>query len=600
MSTNPPEQPTSVRPLPPLPPRGGRGRTTPASAPPSFTAAAGGAPYPTSPATGGPGGPGGWGPGGPGGPGGPRGPGGPGPDGRRRGRRGIVLGVVGVLGVALAGGGALAYSAYFATGPQAAEALPASTILYVGVDLDPSGQQKLEALEMLEKFPAFDDLSDDLDISSESDLRRTFFDEAIATSGCSDLAFDDVDPWLGNRFGAAVVANDDDPNAPEAGGDAVVVLQVTDAAAASAGMEEIKECSGATSMGWAAEGGWMVVTDDAETASAVLDAAAEDPLVGDADYQRWTGAAGDAGILSMYASPAAGPVLADQLEAGGAFDPAELDGSQEAADALRTAVEDFEGAALTLRFADAGVELELAHQSQFGDAATMTDGTAGELAAGLPEGTAGVLALGLADDWYDALLDTAGGYGLSDADVDDAVEEIEGATGLDLPDDAEALLGDGIAVAVGGDVDVAGVEGADSLDDLPFGARLLGVDADEVEELVDTLLESLDAPRDERLDVAGGDDVAGVATTPGFAESLAEDGDLGGSDVFRDVVPETDDVHFLAFVDFGAGDWLEDLSHELGGQELADNTEPLAGLGLSTRVDDGDGVTRTLLRITTD
>jgi len=579
MSTHPSD---ARPPLPPLPPRGGRSAAVPtAAAPASSTTPSGSAPY------GGPNGPGDWGPA-------------PASSGRGGARRGVVLGVVGVLGVAAVGGGAFAYAAYFATGPQAAEALPASTLLYVGVDLDPSGRQKLEALEMLEKFPAFDDVSDELDLDSESDLRRTFFDEVIATSGCDDLAFDDIDSWLGDRFGAAVVANDDDPNAPEAGGDAVVILQVTDADAASAGMEEIKDCSGAAQMGWAAEGGWMVVTDDVESATAVLDAAAENPLTDDETYQRWTGASGDAGILSMYAAPAAGGVLADQLDADGAFDPAEFGGSDEAAEAVRTAVEDFEGAALTLRFADAGLELEMATQAQFGDTDLLTRGTAGDLAASLPDDTTGVVALGLADGWYDTLLDTASTFGVPDDEIDDAVAQVEDETGLSLPEDAEALLGDGAAFVAGGDLDVDAIADAESFEDLPFGVKLLGVEGDEVQDLVDSLLDASGAPSDVDPEVADGDGTAGVATTPEHAESLAEDGDLGGSDVFADVVPETDDVHSLLFVDFNAGNWLESLARDLGGDELAENAEPLAGLGLSTRIDEGDGVARTLLRITTD
>src|SRR5690349_6472483 len=75
----------------------------------------------------------------------------PRPAGRRRGVL-VVVGAVAAVGVAGASWAALSF---FSTGPQPAEALPASTIGYLSVDLDPSGGQKIEALRTLQKFPAF-------------------------------------------------------------------------------------------------------------------------------------------------------------------------------------------------------------------------------------------------------------------------------------------------------------------------------------------------------------------------------------------------------------------------------------------------------------
>ena len=38
---------------------------------------------------------------------------------------------------------------------QAAEAIPADAVFYVGIDLDPSAEQKINALRFLNHFPAF-------------------------------------------------------------------------------------------------------------------------------------------------------------------------------------------------------------------------------------------------------------------------------------------------------------------------------------------------------------------------------------------------------------------------------------------------------------
>src|SRR6478672_9786631 len=59
------------------------------------------------------------------------------------------LGLIALLGA----GGTWAYLAFTQQGPQPAEALPASTVFYLSVDLDPSGGQKVAAIETLRKFP---------------------------------------------------------------------------------------------------------------------------------------------------------------------------------------------------------------------------------------------------------------------------------------------------------------------------------------------------------------------------------------------------------------------------------------------------------------
>ena len=57
----------------------------------------------------------------------------------------------------------------------------------------------------------------------------------------------------------------------------------------------------------------MVVAETAEIAEQVTDDAAEGSLADDDDFQSWTSAAGDPGIISGYASPEAGAEIAKQL-----------------------------------------------------------------------------------------------------------------------------------------------------------------------------------------------------------------------------------------------------------------------------------------------
>ena len=110
---------------------------------------------------------------------------------------GAVVAAAGVIGA-----GAWAATSFFATGAQPAEALPASTVAYASLDLDPSGGQKIEAIQTLRKFPAF---NDELDLDTDDDLRETVFNEFFGADVCERVDYDDdIEPWLGSR--AAVAA----------------------------------------------------------------------------------------------------------------------------------------------------------------------------------------------------------------------------------------------------------------------------------------------------------------------------------------------------------------------------------------------------------
>ena len=106
----------------------------------------------------------------------------PGNDNRKR---LIALGAI-VAGGAVVAGGAWAATTFFATGAQPAEALPDSTIAYVSVDLDPSGGQKIEAIKMLRKFPAF---TDKIDLETDDDIRERMFEELTKSGECEGLDY---------------------------------------------------------------------------------------------------------------------------------------------------------------------------------------------------------------------------------------------------------------------------------------------------------------------------------------------------------------------------------------------------------------------------
>src|SRR4029079_13866076 len=76
---------------------------------------------------------------------------------------------------------------------------------------------------------------------------------------------------------------------------------------------------------------------------------------------------------------------------------------------------------------------------------------AGEVASSLPADTVAALALSFGEGWVDDLLEqvaqTEGGS------VGDLVDEVAATLGIDLPEDAEAVVGDALALAIGPDFD---------------------------------------------------------------------------------------------------------------------------------------------------
>ncbi|GAA3678852.1 hypothetical protein GCM10022237_42750 [Nocardioides ginsengisoli] len=209
-------------------------------------------------------------------------------------RRRVAAIAAGSLGiVAVVGGGAWAWQQWMGQGPQAAEVLPGDTLAYVGLDLDPPGGQKLAAYDTLRRFPS---LEKQLGIGSQDDLRRAVIDKVSDDSGC-DIGLDDIEPWAGDRAALAVV--------PQGKPEAVVVVQASDTGKAERGLDDIiAKCDG--DLGYATGDGWVVLARNEKVAQRVVADGRKRSLSDDTDFQELTGAAGDPGVITLYAAPEAG------------------------------------------------------------------------------------------------------------------------------------------------------------------------------------------------------------------------------------------------------------------------------------------------------
>ena len=535
-----------------------------------------------------------------------RGSGYPVPPGATRRNRKPLLIAGGAVALGLVGGGVWAATALLGTGAQPAEALPASTLGYASIDLDPSAAQKVEAFQMLRKFPA---IKDELGLASGDDLRKKLFDGIQAEAGCSDLGYRvDIEPWIGDR--AAVAAVDTGADLPTP----VLVLQVTDADKADAGLGKIRSCAtsaagGGDIGGWAIRDGWAVIAETDALATTVADEAAESSLADDGDYQTWTDEVGDAGIVHLYAAPSAGQYLADNFAdlgmlGGSAMSCAASDGSEacptdlgppppvlprEVSDALK----DFKGMAATIRFDDGALELEAAGDPAAAKDAPRPTDAGDDVVATLPDDTAVAFGFGFAEGWFSEFVDQMATSMPGKTSAEELMKQLGKESGLDLPGDAETLAGESVAVAVGSDIDPeAALNSGGS--DIPVAVKIKG-DSNAIADVLDKVRKQA-GPAASFLDSDSNGDQTAIGPDADYRAAVLEDGGLGDTAEFQGVVREAEKASAVLFVNFDAGDWLVNLAE--GDQEAVDNLEPLEGLGMSAWLD--DDALHGVLRLTTN
>ncbi|RYB96448.1 DUF3352 domain-containing protein [Nocardioides glacieisoli] len=519
----------------------------------------------------------------------------PGNDNRKR---LIAVGAI-VAGGAVVAGGAWAATSFFATGSQPAEALPDSTIGYVSVDLDPSGGQKIEAIRMLKKFPAF---TDEINLDAEDDIRERLFEELTKSGECEGLDYAaDVEPWLGSRAAMAAVDLGEDEPAP------VAVVQVSDAGQAEDGMAALVDACGGGSEdgagGWVVDGDWMVIGETEEIAQQVVDAKDGGTLASDSAFDRWTGEAGDDGFMTMYVAKAAAQYLDDAAGMGSMLGGMPMDGSQmgdeQVPEELQELIDKFDGAAATVRFDDGAVEVEYAMSNWQEDMTEFMETEAGvDMIGDLPDDTLAAFGFGLKEGWANALLDYVKTSLPEEADtIDEQLAQFEDETGLAFPEDVETLLGEGVTISLGSGIDPDAITNGGP-GEIPAGIRIKG-DAGEIQAVLDKISDLAGPEAAEFLQVTEGDDYAVIAMQDDYRGKLEASGDLGGSSDYSEVV-EADNAQSVMYVNFDADDdWLVRVMGDVGVDDKdVDNLAPLSAFGVSGWVD-GD-VVHGMLKLTTD
>jgi hypothetical protein len=517
-----------------------------------------------------------------------------------------ALGVAAALGL----GGWGAYALLSGGGAQPADALPASAVAYLSLDLDPSAAQKIEAIRILKKFPGIDK---ELDISSTDDLRRVIFEKVQDEGACKALDYDaDIEPWIGERVALAAVPDD------KPGVDApVLALQVTDQEAAADGIRALARCSDAGDYGYAFLDDYVLITDSDVRAQALVADVAQGSLADSAAFEEWTGRVGDPGIVTVYAGPDAPAFLSDVQHdlsqgwfgyaAGG--EEAMLEEQQQAdemSDQMKELYRDFEGMAAVIRFDDGAVEAEFATQGMPVGVAPVT-GATGPNVTELPASTGLAFSVALTEGWLTTYLESMGSLWGSGESVDEMYADAEADTGLELPEDIETLLGDGVSLAFDSGVDFETLFDEGDWTQLPIGLRVSG-NPDEIMPVVDKIRAAIGSDS-EMLLVEPGDGVVAFGLNADYVNTLVGTGGLGDDVAFRAAVPDAEKASAVFYVNFDANNWAEDAAGAVDemesgftGEEDTSSTKanvaPLDALGFSSWAD-GD-VQRGLFRLTTD
>jgi hypothetical protein len=466
----------------------------------------------------------------------------PGPRPRKSRRTAFIAGgAAAAVMLGAAGAGAVVLGNLSGGGARPADRLPAGAMYYTEIDLDPGAGQKLGAVRFIRKFPALKD-----SFAEDRDLRRSLWD--LAAKGNDDAKkvdyAKDIEPWLGQRVGLAVMA-------PAAGesldeGDVVAALQVTDEDKALAGIRRLNAMAEDGDDVFAtALDGYLVLAADQAAADRYARAADDRSLADDATFKADLDGLGERGIMSGWVDiQAMGRAVADSKDGEGMSG----DGMTMGGSSAELLAKQLQGRlAFGVRFDGDDLEFVADGRGMTSTKAFGADGSASAV-KNLPDGTLAAIGVAHGDEairegwprFLEQLKEmpipgTEGGPG----GVDEALRMVEEQTGVDLPDDLAVLFGSDFALAV-----EAG-EGSEP----KIGARVR-TDGARAEGVIGKLIGAGSASGVEvPVVVQRTDDGYVVAGNQAYADALKAGGKLGDSAGFRAALPDADKADMLVYVD---------------------------------------------------
>jgi Protein of unknown function (DUF3352) len=470
----------------------------------------------------------------------------------RRRRTGLIAAVTTVAVLAAGVGGYAAWSAFNGGGSQPEDVLPASTIAFVKVDLDPSAGQKIELFKLLQKFPETAKLQGtDKDFGDW--LVRRLVESDTSSSG---IEFGrDIKPWLGKRFAVAGVPGHGSTGPVEG----LVVLQETDEKAATASLEKIRSTAAAGKLDYAFADGYVVIAPGSTTAAhAALAAAQNAPLARDANYMSDIASLQSDQVVTAWADAGAvGKLLKQQASAlsglpGGGFGSL-FDST-------------YQGRwVLGVHAADNTVEMQV---KTFGSKPSpVTPAIAGVNHAA--SGAWGVIAISGMAQRVDSLWKQLSAI----PEYKRSIGEAKTQLGIDLPGDLTTLLGSEVDLSIGGDLSAQPTLLAASTSANPRAAQAV----------LNRILHTVGAPSGVVAERVGADTLY-VGSSPDAVDTAGV-GNFAANPLYGEAVADPASAEMLGFVD------LTRVWKAIGARKLTTpsqkEVENIAAIGFTGRHDGG-------------
>ena len=479
----------------------------------------------------------------------------------------------GVAGAVLIGGGVVAATQLLSGGgDQPDSVLPATAAAYAQVDLDPEAAQKITAVRF------FQGLDSTTKQELDKDWRKWVWDkleeEGDAPSG---VDFEkDIEPWLGDRAGIAVMPAGEGEEPTVA-----VALQVKDGKAALAFLDE--QAKDDEQVAYYLDDDYVVFTAK-ETLEAVKSAAEQQALADNETYSQDMDDVGDLGVVSMWGDAA----QLDDINPT-TFNPA-IDATQSELGVTAPEVKGrFAG---TVRFTPDAIEMHAIGRGAEGvPLAEPADSP--RLVNDLPADTVAALSMEQGDDMVQAAWDYYAN--LFPEELEEAKTQAA-EQGFTLPDDIKTAVGDSMVLSVGPGI-VEAVESIGATDasvpEMPVGYRV-ATDTARLQTLLNDngVGQGVLTLKDEGGVLTLGTDQAYVDAIAGGAGDT-----LGASDLFTRAVANSDKASSTLFVDVST---LEQYYlPEIPDEQARNSLEQLAAVGISS-VNEGKGDSTITVRFVAD
>jgi len=400
--------------------------------------------------------------------------------------------------VALGAASVAAYTLMSGSGTTLDKKVPADTVAYAEVNLDPPAGQKVAALRYLKHFPGVTVRED------ANTLLDGLLEEIFPNAEDRQKFVQNVQPWLGKHVAVA-----GDPQGDKV--QAVVVAETTDANATRSGLTALAK---EQEFGFVVGDGTVTIAETQAIAQQAAADAAKASLSANGTYRNdVTAVGGDGGVITGWASLAEAAKYIPQAS-GTDVNLDQLKGTR---------------IALSLHFTDTVADLTV---KTFGAKPPRSAGGVGDRVGRLPDDTAVAVGISGGDQLVRQAYDAMKKAGLAE-ELDDALRGYD----LRVPDDLAILVGSQTVVAVAGDAN-----------NPVFGVVTKTSDPARAKTVAERLLSKADS--DVTVVQQRTPDGLALASSQDYLSKLvAGQGGLGNSDRFRKAVPDAGSSQYVIYVD---------------------------------------------------